>query len=256
MSTPKYLNFPIHFLQEKTMTSTISKAMDFAVYAHSLSMEYEGNAFKSAAGFFNIKFGDLEKAEEEGGRLYNLYQNTPRVGVNLDILWDYYNNDKSEYQIDCFRAYCATRSIIGDKPYCKSNKALIHARMFGYSSAKVLPNKLSAHQLKYTQRYHIDKVLLDLQHHWYLKLVSQHSRGLYISYDLSLEDLMVHEETGKKKTKDNQLKDAKAIARANAKARVEKTTHKINNVLIKPIKKTVAINNNPSLIKKEDNDPF
>lgn len=252
MSAQKYFNIPIALFKSKDLKDILSNGVRYAVYAHSQLMLFEGNEFKSAANFLGVSFNNLDSAEECGKQLFDLYQNSPKAGVNSSIFWDYYNNDKSEYQIDCFRAYCATRSIIGEKAYCKSNKALIHARMFGYSSSKELPKKLSKHQEKYTIRYHMDKVLLSLQHDWYLKLVSQHSRGLYISYDLSLEDLMVHEEKSKKKTKDNQLKDAKAIARVNALARVATTTHKIDNLLLKPIKKTESLNNRGSA-KEKDN---
>jgi hypothetical protein len=148
-------------------------------------------------------------------------------------MWDYHDNTKSEYQIDCFRAFCATRSIIGEKSYCKTNKALIYARMFGFASPKVLPSKMPKVQAKYAVRYHMDKVLLSLQNDWYLKLTSDNSRGMYISYEMTLKDLMLQELKAKKSTKDAQLKTAKTEARAAAMQEMSMLQHKIS----KPIPK-------------------
>lgn len=56
---------------------------------------------------------------------------------------------------------------------------------------------------KYSIRYHIDNVLLELQTNWGLKLYSDHSRGFYLSFTKSLEELAVIsiEDKAKSKTK-------------------------------------------------------
>ena len=50
-------------------------------------------------------------------------------------------------------------------------------------------------------RYHIDNVLLELQNELGLKLYSDHSRGFYLSFTKSLEELAVINIESKSKIK-------------------------------------------------------
>lgn len=52
------------------------------------------------------------------------------MSVRLKILWGYYNNPKKEADIAHFRAFCAIKSMSGDKRYIKTNKSLVIERMF------------------------------------------------------------------------------------------------------------------------------
>jgi hypothetical protein len=207
---------------------------------------------------------------------------TPFASVRLKMLWDYYDNPKKETDIAYFCAFCAIKSILGDKGYIKTNKSLIIARMFGLvdiksekaqekifsasaahryinsrggcigvnqitgavRSGELMAGKSSsgyeikeadlikwavkyadmpepdnsAEQLmqKYSMRYHIDNVLLELQTNWGLKLYSDHSRGFYLSFTKSLEELAVISLESKSKSKVKSLSQERAKAKESA----------------------------------------
>ena len=71
---------------------------------------------------------------------------------------------------------------------------------------------------KYQKRYHIDKILTDLELQWGLKRYADHIRGMYISYSLSLETMAKICEQSKKKTQITGLKEAKKEAKRLAKS--------------------------------------
>ena len=76
----------------------------------------------------------------------------------------------------------------------------------------------SAEQLmrKYSMRYHIDNVLLELQSNWGLKLYSDHSRGFYLSFTKSMEELAVISIESKLKSKAQLLSQERAKAKESA----------------------------------------
>ena len=67
--------------------------------------------------------------------------------------------------------------------------------------------------LKYNNRYQLDKIKLDLQLNWGLKLYGNHTRGFYVSFSMSLESLIKQAELRRKKYKlkglQRQKEDAK-----------------------------------------------
>ncbi len=110
------------------------------------------------------------------------------------MLCSYYNTPKTEAEIACFCAFCAIKSILGNKAYTKTNKSLISARMFGMAGsalANTQEQDYSTEQLmkKYSKRYHMDNILLELQTNYGLKLYSSHSRGFYLSFSKTIDDL-------------------------------------------------------------------
>lgn len=298
-----YINFPISFFTDNfaDIKGTLDCVIDYAVYKHSLGLELgdELDKIKSAASFFNIVYnGDninrVEMSYQKTIKKHSINGKEPNVSLRLPIMWEYYKQDKSEFQIACFRAFCAIRSILGDKEYCKTNKAMVIARMFGKSkpnlekdlfgidknsepeyftsitkaaqylemqgytipykefiSESIQSNSLKAERTskgykirradlvqhakkyslekktfnsltneilerKYSNRYHIDKVLEELQLSWGLKLYSDHIRGMYVSFTKPLEDLAVINELSKKSTKRNELKEQKRLAKESA----------------------------------------
>ena len=79
------------------------------------------------------------------------------------------------------------------------------------------PDNSSAQLMqKYSMRYHIDNVLLELQTNWGLKLYSDHSRGFYLSFTKSLEELAVINIESKSKSKAKLLSQEKAKAKEAA----------------------------------------
>ncbi|WP_368337034.1 hypothetical protein [Parabacteroides merdae] len=238
---------------------------------------------KEAAKFFSITFGNIERTMQKAKEIHDsVKKGTPFASVRLKMLWDYYDNPKKETDIAYFCAFCAIKSILGDKGYIKTNKSLIIARMFGLvdiksekaqekifsasaahryinsrggcigvnqitgavRSGELMAGKNSsgyelkeadlikwavkyadmpepdnsAEQLmqKYSMRYHIDNVLLELQTNWGLKLYSDHSRGFYLSFTKSLEELAVISLESKSKSKVKSLSQERAKAKESA----------------------------------------
>lgn len=281
------MNFPITILQEafKNIRETVDNIMDYATYKHSLGLEFgnENQRMKEAAHFFNIKFGNIERVMQKAKEIHDsVKKGTPFASVRLKMLWDYYDNPKKETDIACFRAFCAIKSILGNKEYIKTNKSLVIARMFGLIDSKneetqeKVFSASSAHRYinsrggcvgvtqitgairsgelmaekstsgyeikeanlikwavkyadipepdntaeqlmqKYSMRYHIDNVLLELQTNWGLKLYSDHSRGFYLSFTKSLEELAIISIESKSKSKAQLLSQARTKAKESA----------------------------------------
>ena len=283
----EYMNFPITILQGafNDIRGTVDSIMDYATYKHSLGLEFgnESQRMKESSDFFNIKFGNIERAMQKAKEIHNsVKKGTPFASVRLKMLWDYYDNPKKEADIAYFCAFCAIKSILGNKEYIKTNKSLVIARMFGlvdtkneetqekvfsasaahryicsrggcvgvtqitgairsgelmaeksasgyeiqesdlikwavkYSDVPEPDNSAERLMRKYSMRYHIDNVLLELQTNWGLKLYSDHSRGFYLSFTKSLEELAVISIEDKTKSKSKILSQERAKAKESA----------------------------------------
>jgi hypothetical protein len=220
----KYLNIPVMMLKELYTDSKkfYNDVFDVGIYLYSKTLKgSEEKRYKDALKFLGITQGYVTVAIKNANNLLSkMPVKYPVTGIDREMLFDYYKNEKSDFDIACLGAFLGIKSIIGTKPFCKTNKAFIHFRMFGYASAKEVPVKLTSIEEKYRIRWHMDKVLLELQTNWYLKLYSNHQRGMYISFDLSLGELALKSEKSKQLTKIKQFKDMKRKAIENAKAQL------------------------------------
>jgi hypothetical protein len=141
--------------------------------------------------------------------------------VNKNLLFDFRDNDKSEFDLMQFAAYISIRSILGKKSYCKTNKEMIICRAFGYASKKQIPDKMQPVIkilfVKYMNRYHIDKVLQRLELNWNIGTYSNNMRGIYIflkdKNKISYEQLIMIAETKKIKNKISELNKTKNEAK-------------------------------------------
>lgn len=227
MNDKKFLNIPVPMLKYLHTNSKkfFNDVFDVGIFLYSKTLSgNEIKRFKDSAKFFHVILKGIDGSLMNSKRiLNNLPDRYPVTGIEINMLWDYYKNEKSDFDIACLGAFLAVKSILGTKPYCKTNKALIHARMFGYSTVKELPLKLSGTEKKYQVRWHMDKILYELQENWFLKVFSDHQRGMYVSFDLSLTDLALKSEASKQKTKIQLFKEAKKKAIEEAKSQL--TTH-------------------------------
>ena len=141
----------------------------------------------------------------------------PKPMVSTKLLFEYRDNEKSEFEIAQLAAYIAIHSITGKKQLAKTNKLHITARMFGFSSIKTIPNELTPpiKELisKYSKRYPIDKIITQLELSWHVVTYSHHMRGLMVGNGASLEMLVLAAESGKQKVKIEKLKTDKIDAR-------------------------------------------
>lgn len=218
----RYFTFPICILNQSfiNIKTVCNDIMEFAIYKHSLSMEKETEKERMlmALNYYGVKPGNLKLMIENGKLIFNsIPEHTVLTSINKDMIFDYYKNYKSEFDIACFLAFAAIKSILGKKSYCKTNKEMIIARMFSLNSMKDLFGNKNEMLVKYSNRYHIDKVLIELQINWHLNLFSDHCRGFYLSFDVPLEQLAKINIEVKKSTKLNELRNAKKEALKAAK---------------------------------------
>jgi hypothetical protein len=218
----RFLHFPVLMLKDLYVNSVnfCNNVFDVGIFLYSKKLRgTEVKRYKDALKFLRITQYNIEVAIINAKSiLNNMPCKYPIVGIERDMLFDYYKNTKDEFELLCLGAFLAIKSILGTKPYCKTNKALIHARMFGYSSMKDLPLKLTSLQERCKIRWHMDKILIELQMNWYLKIISSHHRGMYVTFDLSLDELAAVIVKDRQQTKIQQLRDAKqkALNRAEA----------------------------------------
>jgi hypothetical protein len=223
----KYLNIPVPMLKDLHTDSKtfLNNVFDVGIYLYSKTLKgSEEKCYRDALHFFGITQISVRNCIANAKEiLCSMPGKYPLTGIETDILWDYYKNDKDDFDIVCLGAFLGIRSILGKKPYDKTNKALIHARMFGYSTMQEMPTELNSLQRKYKLRYHMDKVLRELEISWHLKILWNHNRGFYISFDLSFNELALIIEKRKQLSKIEQIKEMKRKAFENAKTQL--TTH-------------------------------
>lgn len=122
------------------------------------------------------------------------YKDEIHTSTSIKILTNYLNQEKSEFENLQFMAYAGLKSILGKKRYWKTNKNHIRARMFGYGTHKcLLANNFdkSPIHIKYSNRYHIDKLLNILELNWGFVFNGYHVKGIYFGTKrkISFEEL-------------------------------------------------------------------
>lgn len=222
----KYFNFPIHLLQGFLVDpyKCLTDISDYSVYERSIGLELgsELEKMKSAAKFYNLNFTNYENSLKNGAKIYNEIGVTraPKVGLSLSLFWEYYKNEKSEFDKVCLLAFLALRSIIQNKAYTKVDNKYLLSRMDGKARSCEL-SELSDPLLKYSSRRLLEKVKRELQFNWYLIYYSRYTRGFYISFKLSLEDLIYEAEKRRVSTKEKEQKQKLNDALRNALQRLE-----------------------------------
>jgi len=218
----KYLNIPLPMLKDLHTRSKqfFDDIFDVGVFLQSKTLVgTDEKRYKDALHFLGVTQGSsvhnaVSNAKTILSRLPSKY---PTTGIEKEMYFDYYKNYKDEFEIICLSAFLGSRSILGKKPYCKTNKNFIHARMFGYTTVKQMSAELTPIEKKYKTRRMMDKVLNELEMNWYLKILSNHQRGMIISFDLSYDELALIIEKQKQQTKIQQITEAKRKAIRNAK---------------------------------------
>lgn len=170
----------------------------------------------AAGNFYGITWANNNVAFENGKRIYkSLPPKSPKTSITRAMIFDFYNNDKSEFEIVVFLAFAAIRSILQKQPYSKITNDYLIGRMSGNSGKGQPVNPLL---VKYTNRYQLDKIKIELQNNWGLKLYANHTRGFYVSFVLTLDELIMQAELKRKRYREKQLSERKneALRRVNA----------------------------------------
>lgn len=220
MSDVKYFNFPIKLLEDifKDKNTVLENILYYALYSHSLKLDEEDlysnsefSKFKSAAKFYSVTLGggdqDIKLKLRQGKKLFDsIPTDSPKVGLNIKIFWDYYKNDKSDFDIACLAAFLAIKSILGFKPYCRTDNSFLWGRMSGNAKAIKDVSELSEGVKKYANDYQTVKIKNALRDGWELVTYSRYTRGFYVSFTLDLPALIMEAETRRKSTKEKQYK--------------------------------------------------
>lgn len=222
MSDTQYFNFPVQILKGifEDKKKVLNDILYCALYSHSLklndgyryprgenSSEYKD--FMAACTWYCVDLKGNEKERKEkmyhGRMLINgLPANSPKVGLNISIWWDYYLNEKSDFDIACLTAFLAIKSILGTKPYCRTDNSFLWARMSGNSKAMKDQSELTPGVLKFANEYQTKKIKRALRDGWGLIHYAFHTRGFYVSFTLDLPALVMEAEKRKKSTKEKQ----------------------------------------------------
>lgn len=225
----RYFNFPIQLLKGFMIddTGVLNNICDYAIYENSLKLvlgESEIENMKDSAKFFNLTLGSEKKSLENGKSLYNnVPQISPKVGLNLSIFWDFAKNDKSEFDRICLLGFLAIKSILQKNTYCKIDNKFWLSRMDGKPKSVNDYSELSNEIREYANEYQTKKIKTALRDNWGLVTYSRYTRGFYISYSLTLEQLIYEAEKRRKTTKENQYKQQEKEALKNVLERLTGT---------------------------------
>jgi len=175
--------------------------------------------------------GNIEDMLNKGKQIeMEIPAKEPMPMLNVKMLLNFRDKDKTEFDIAQFMAYMAINSIIGTKQFAKTNKNHIISRMFGFSSIKTIPPNLSkdVRELinKYSKRYQIDKLLRQLELAWSISTYSYRMRCLYVGKNVSLEMMALAGESRRPKVKEERLKKDKDEARKKALRQIEHSLRK------------------------------
>ena len=217
MSEQRFFNFPIMMLQGvlegwKDKKDFLKDVLFYHIENHAQKLEdlneyeeTEVQRFKRSAEYWGVKMsGNIERSHERGAELLEEFEKSKVfVGISTEIFWNFYQNEKTQFEWECLVAFLALKSILGKKTFCKSNNALLYARMSGNESVTDL------HSLTLS-RFHRDKIILKLEIEWNLKYYSRYTKGFYFGIDTTLQDLIFFAEDRRESFKAKELKKSKA----------------------------------------------
>ena len=216
MSEQRFFNFPIMMLQGvlegwKDKKDFLKDVLFYHIENHAQKLEdlneyeeTEVQRFKRSAEYWGVKMsGNIERSHERGAELLEEFEKSKVfVGISTEIFWNFYQNEKTQFEWECLVAFLALKSILGKKTFCKSNNALLYARMSGNESVTDL------HSLTLS-RFHRDKIILKLEIEWNLKYYSRYTKGFYFGIDTTLQDLIFFAEDRRESFKAKELKKSK-----------------------------------------------
>ena len=155
------------------------------------------------------------------------FKNQPLVSIKKEMMFDFYENPKTEYEKALFAMYAGIRSIIGNKNFAETTGNMIKCRMFGAKNQAELEFILNDKKVKsaykqYTTDYHYKKMLKDLVLQGFLMSEIGYNKRTYVSCKLDLkglEDAIVEHKKSKslnykkKKKKNSKLQSINSIKR-------------------------------------------
>ena len=125
---------------------------------------------------------------------YNGFPKSPLVMIRKEMIFDFYKNDKSEFEKVLFSTYAGIRSIVGRNKFCQTTQDMIFYRMVGAKNNDALneilkDKKVKAIYQKYNVRYWRDKILNELLARNFLTSKVAIKRRTYLSTSLNYKEL-------------------------------------------------------------------
>ena len=207
----KYFNVPIQLFRGfmDDSLNCLNNVFDYAIYEHSLKLNgVQIERFRAACKWYGVTPGNENESFRNGReKVLNADKKSPKVGISKTIWFDFYKNDKSDFDKICLLGYLAIKSILQNKAYCKIDNKFWLSRMDG--NAKSINDffELSETLKPYANEYQTVKIKTELRNNWGLTTYSRHTRGFYVSFDLTIEQLVFEAEKRRKSTIDKQHKD-------------------------------------------------
>jgi hypothetical protein len=207
----KYFNFPIQLLDGFMINDkkVLNNIFDYAIYVHSTKLEFgtDIQKMKASAEYYNATNGNITNSIKNAKLLLDsIPENSPMVGIGLTMFWEFYKNEKTEFEKICLLGYLALKSILLLKPCCKLSNKYWLSRMDGKAKSISDYQQLSEPIRKYANEYQTKKIKDDLVLNWGLVTYSRYTRGFYVSYQLELKALIIVAEKTKKAYKMKELK--------------------------------------------------
>jgi len=189
MKEIKYLNFPVSFLRKRDLEAVLEQALQFCLFESMVL----NNGDRSYFDTLSVRLG-LSGAEFDlfvhSKKLYEENVKSVRCGVSLEVFINYLRTSKDELNLE-FRAYSATKAVIGNKAYKKTRYREVFSLMFGYTKYEDISEKTKLELSKIEDSRYMKRLLEKLEQKWHLSIYSLNSRGLYISYKLAPVELIV-----------------------------------------------------------------
>ncbi|MDV6168684.1 hypothetical protein R1T16_09630 [Flavobacterium sp. DG1-102-2] len=208
MSDVRYFNFPVALLRDfmTDSQSVLKNILYYSLYSHSLRLDYgdEMERFKNAIDYYEMPIFPTPDVFYEAQDVYEFMPvNLPMVGLNTEIFLRFFLSTKSDYEKATLLGFLAIKSILGGKSYCKIDNRFWLSRMDGLSRSCDI-YLLSDGIRKYSTEYMTKKIKNELKDNWGLKSYSRYTRGFYVSFDMSLENLVKTAEAARKAVKEKQ----------------------------------------------------
>lgn len=146
----------------------------------------------------NMRFGmdHIIKDYKELQSAYNGFTGVPLISLKTDLMFEYLNKEKSDFQKTVFAMYAGIRSVLGNKDFVGTTREMIICRMFGaVNKEKLKPilkdKKVKAAYDKYSTRHQFEKLLNYLLSHKFISAKIGYKRRTYLSCTLSYQDLAI-----------------------------------------------------------------
>ena len=229
-ATNRYFNFPIALAEgvltgKKKKDRFLTEVLYYHLYLHYLKLakinadddflelheETELERFKRCAKYWDVNLGNAELALNEAEFIYEQnHQEKPFTGLFLSVFWDYYKNEKTDFEWDVLMAFLSLKTIVGKKKFTKSDNEMLFARMFGFRTKKEYQKTKG---VQFT-RYYRDKIIKELENKWNLIYYSHYTKGFYFGFagDITLNELVFEVEKVRKSFIEFQKETAKKDA--------------------------------------------